>query len=329
MSKRRLSGRQQARILENQQKELVDNRSDADASRGHCNGRIISHFGQHLDVESLDPELAGKIVRCHQRANLPSLVTGDLVLWEEDGAKSGVILARGERLNVFGRPDAAGNLRPVAANIDLVLVMIASAPTPHMNLIDRYLVAIEIMGLQPLLILNKVDLIQDEDSADLDNMLSIYEKIGYSPHRVSALSDIGIAQLEDSLRGKTTVLVGQSGVGKSSLINRLGPEIEAKVGALSQTRDQGTHTTTTSTLFHLDSCDLIDSPGIREFGLDHIKREQLFDGFVEFRPLVGKCKFRDCSHRTEPDCALHNALEAGELSQRRFDSYFQILNSLT
>lgn len=332
MSKRRLSKRQQSRIAENQRRELSEKLGQADAadttSKNKCNGRIISHFGQQLDVESLDSAHAGKIIRCHQRANLPTLVTGDRVLWELDGSDTGVILALGERRNLFGRPSAAGNFRPVAANIDLVLVIISPLPPPFMNLIDRYLVAIECLGLEPLLVLNKIDMLDSGDPSELDNMLSVYASIGYGLHRVSALDGSGIDQLEASLSGKTTVLVGQSGVGKSSLINRFGLDAIAVVGPLSSGKAKGTHTTTTAKLFHLANYDLIDSPGIREFSLGHINQQQLFEGFIEFRALVGKCKFRDCSHRAEPECAIQQAVANGEIHQQRLDSYFQILLSM-
>lgn len=332
MSKRRLSKQQLARISNSQRSELEGaaggTDGDAGALQSKCNGRIISHFGKQLDVESLDPAHNGKIVRCHQRANLPRLVTGDLVVWEEDGADSGVVLAQGVRRSLFGRPNADGVLRPVAANIDLVLIVVACSPTPHVSLIDRYLVAIENLSLQAILILNKSDLLDDVNREELDNMLSVYPDIGYPLHKVSAENGAGLDELEQALAGKTTVLVGQSGVGKSSLINQLGPDAVAEVGKLSQAWDRGTHTTTTSKLFHLKSCDLIDSPGIREFGLGHIDQQQVFNGFIEFRPLLGHCKFRDCSHQTEPGCALQAALEKGEITQARVDSYFRILESL-
>ncbi|GJM12178.1 MAG: putative ribosome biogenesis GTPase RsgA [Pseudohongiella sp.] len=324
-----------ARISENQRKELGSNdegASDTQTSIDKCNGRIISHYGQHVDVESLLDEDEGRVIRCTQRSNLPKLVTGDLVVWSDDGADGGVIIALGERRNFFGRPSPEGRLKAVAANIDLVLVVFASSPTPHVSLIDRYLVAIEQLNLDAVLVLNKLDLLDEEELVVLDNMLSIYEDIGYPVHKVSAEDGRGMAELKQALAAQTTILVGQSGVGKSSLVNRLAGEsngeTQAGVGALSETWDRGTHTTTTSSLYHMPGFDLIDSPGIREFGLGHIDEPQVFDGFVEFEPFAGSCKFRDCSHRAEPGCGIQAAVEAGQISRERVESYFRILDSL-
>ncbi len=158
MSKRRLSKHQKSRITEKQQREIeavtYSQFSNANTS-SNCNGRIISHFGKQLDVEVLNKNGSPRTVRCHQRANLPDLVTGDLVVWDQESDESGVIVAVNERQNLFARPDAAGNLKPVAANIDIVLIVFAVMPEPFMNLIDRYLVAVNNLGLEPLFVINK------------------------------------------------------------------------------------------------------------------------------------------------------------------------------
>jgi ribosome biogenesis GTPase len=135
-------------------------------------------------------------------------------------------------------------------------------------------------------------------------------------------------ELEELLASQTTILVGQSGVGKSSLLNKLSSGKLADVAPLSETWGRGTHTTTTSSLYHMPGFDLIDSPGIREFGLGHIDEQQVFEGFIEFRQFAGSCKFRDCSHRHEPGCALQAALEAGQIGVERVESYFRIIDSL-
>ena len=331
MSKRRLSKHQLARISQNQRRELGQdgsNSADAQTSLEKCNGRIISHYGQHVDVESLITEDEGRIIRCTERSNLPRLVTGDLVVWSDDGADGGVVLALGQRRNFFGRPSPEGQFKAMAANIDIVLVVFASSPTPHVSLIDRYLVAIEQQHLTAVLVLNKLDLLNQEELTELDYILSPYGEIGYPVYKVSAEDGRGMDELEQVLANQTTILVGQSGVGKSSLLNKLSSGKLADVAPLSESWDRGTHTTTTSSLYHMPGFDLIDSPGIREFGLGHIDEQQVFEGFIEFRPFAGSCKFRDCSHRQEPGCAIQAALEAGQIGGERVDSYFRIIDSL-
>ena len=331
MNKRRLSKHQLARISQNQRRELGQDgadSADAQTSLEKCNGRIISHYGQHVDVESLITEDEGRIIRCTQRANLPRLVTGDLVVWSDDGADRGVVLALGQRRNFFGRPSPEGQFKAMAANIDIVLVVFASSPTPHVSLIDRYLVAIEQQHLTAVFVLNKLDLLDQEELIKLDFILSPYGEIGYPVYKVSAEDGRGMNELEQALANQTTILVGQSGVGKSSLLNKLSSGKHANVAPLSETWDRGTHTTTTSSLYHMPEFDLIDSPGIREFGLGHIDGQQVFEGFIEFRPFAGSCKFRDCSHRQEPGCAIQAALEAGQIGVERVDSYFRIIDSL-
>lgn len=331
MAKRRLSKQQLGRIAKNQETDAI------------VNGVVIRHFGKQLDVEVLgDTETEDTtaaiaqppIVRCHQRANLPTLVTGDRVTWEpgEDGV--GVITALAERRSVFARPGFAGVVKPMASNIDVVLVVIAPTPLPHANLIDRYLVAIESLNLQPLLIVNKCDLLANcEDPEAVAGLVELYRSLSYPCLAVSALQGEGLEALRETLRGSTAVLVGQSGVGKSSLVNGLGGDLEddsplAQVGELSEFHEKGMHTTTTSVLFHLDGFDLIDSPGIREFGLGHVSPREVLEGFIELRDIARQCKFRDCAHQGEPGCAIDSALEAGEIHASRLNSYFQIIDSL-
>ncbi|MDD9889390.1 MAG: small ribosomal subunit biogenesis GTPase RsgA [Gammaproteobacteria bacterium] len=328
MSKRKLSDQQKNRIAENQQKEFNDVGVSDSLQQAKSNGRVISHYGQQVEVEILHGVDSGSVIRCHQRANLPPLVTGDFVLWEPDTDDRGVIVAQSDRRNVFGRPDAQGQLKPVAANLDYVLIVFAVVPQAFLNLVDRYLVAVTQLGLEPIIVLNKIDLLSEEKHEYIDNMLSIYRALNYPVFEVSALEGDGISALEELLKTKTTVLVGQSGVGKSSLINRLGFEELAEVGDLSQSKYKGTHTTTTARLYHLRHFDLIDSPGIREFSLGKMAPADVLKGFIELREVSTLCKFRDCSHQSEPDCAVQSAIANGEISADRFSSYQRILNSM-
>ncbi len=334
MSKRKLT-RQQAWRVEKIQEERarraarrqagIDDALEGGDLGPEREGLIVAHFGTQVAVESQP----GQSLRCHLRANLEGLVTGDRVVWRE-GDPTGVVVAQLERDSVLSRPDPYGKLKPVAANIDQILLVIAPYPEPHANLIDRYLVAAETVGIEPVIMLNKMDLLDsDEDlRASIENLLSIYPKLEYRILHTSTKQG-GLDELFDALKEKTSVFVGQSGVGKSSLINALLPEAELRVGALSENTLKGTHTTTTAQLFHLPCGGrLIDSPGIREFGLWHMTKEQVEQGFREFRPFLGSCKFRDCQHQQEPGCAILAAVESGEISETRLESYRHIVASL-
>ena len=342
MAKRRLS-KQQLRRIRTQQEQRSDasnderpvDREQTDELGAEQEGIVVCHYGRQLDIEST--EKPGFVVRCHQRSNLPPLVTGDHVVWQPENEHSGVIVALKPRRTELLRPGARGQLRPVAANIDTVMIVIAPVPRPHANLIDRYLVAIEHLGLQPVLLLNKADLMDTQvpDQADreaLQALIRQYAGIGYTVLETSCETDLNLEPLTVLLRKRTSIFVGQSGVGKSSLINRLlarddSADKAAAVGALSTARGKGTHTTTATRLYHLpDGGDLIDSPGIREFGLWQLDAGEVLEGFIEFRPYLGLCRFRDCSHRHEPGCALQAAIEAGEVSADRLDSYFHIIS---
>jgi ribosome biogenesis GTPase len=293
-------------------------------------GLVIAHFGVQVEVEALDGELAGQVSRCHLRANLPALVTGDQVVWRAGNQGIGVIVAQLPRSTELCRPDSRGQLKPVAANVDLIVIVFAPLPEPHPNLIDRYLVAAEHAGITPLLLLNKADLIDAQNGPALEALLAVYRQLGYPLLEVSAHEGGGMQALQERLNGHVSVFVGQSGVGKSSLVNSLLPGVDLRVGPLSEVSGQGTHTTTTARLFHFPGGGkLIDSPGIREFGLGHVSRDDVEAGFIEFHELLGHCRFRDCKHDRDPGCALLKALEEGRIQQQRMNSYRHILSSLT
>jgi len=291
-------------------------------------GIVISNFGQQLDIEALDGENQGEIYRCFQRSNIESLVTGDYVIWQE-GDPVGVIIAVLPRENFLERPSSLGELRPVAANIDQIIIVIAPLPEPHANLIDRYLVAAEHYQLSPVLLMNKSDLLDDNNRREMEELLSIYRDIDYPVLCVSSKTGAGMEELKTLLDDKTSVFVGQSGVGKSAMINRLLPAANTQIGALSEARDKGRHTTTSARLYHFtEGGDLIDSPGIREFHLEHLDKETLLNGFLEFRPFLGHCKFRDCQHAKEPGCRLKQAIEDHQINSLRMNSFRHILQTL-
>lgn len=339
MSKRKLNRQQQWRIEKIQQERSAratrkERNLDQDIAAGELGeaqaGLVIAHFGQQLDVEALEGPLLGEIIRCVARTNLDALVTGDRVVWRPASDGMGVIEARQPRHSELMRPDNFGQIKPIAANIDTIFLVIAPEPLPHDNLIDRYLVAAETTGVKPVILLNKCDLILPGSLADqtLTNLLARYQALGYPVIRSSAIGESSAA-LNALLQGKTSVFVGQSGVGKSSLVQQLLPDISVRIGALSETTRKGTHTTTTARLFHLQQGgDLIDSPGIREFGLWHIAETDLEAGFIEIYPLLGHCRFRNCKHQSEPGCAITQAAASGRISAERLASFKRILQDI-
>lgn len=338
MAKRHLTRRQNWRIQKIQDERAARANRRADMAEESLiggdlgpeqQGLVIAHFGVQVDVETTEGPEAGLVRRCYLRANLPAMVTGDRVIWRADNQNGGVIVAQLPRQSELSRPDHRGLLKPVAANVQRLVIVFAPLPTPYTTLIDRYLVAAEQAGLQPLLILNKADLLRQGNYADIRAWLDVYARLGYQVLELSASSGSGLDDLRRALRDHISVFVGQSGVGKSSLINALLPGIDLRVGPLSESSGQGMHTTTTAKLFHFpDGGDLIDSPGIREFGLTHISHDDLLDGFIEFRPYLGRCRFRDCQHLHEPGCALLGAVDSGAISASRISSYRHILSTI-
>lgn len=336
MSKRKLTRRQQWRIdkIQEERSARATKRDQRATEQLHesdlgpeQHGLVITHYGTQVVVEASEGELAGQQQRCHFRSNLGSLVTGDKVVWRP-GNPIGVVVAVLPRHSALQRPDPHGDMKTVAANIDRILVVIAPYPEPHANLIDRYLVAATAIDIEPVLVINKSDRMAEDTSGKTLQLEATYRALGYDVLKVSTKAGDGLHELRDYLKEYTSVFVGQSGVGKSSLVNALLPESNLRVGDLSE-KQQGTHTTTSATLLHFPGGGhLIDSPGIREFGLWHMEEAQVLEGFIEFRPHIGYCKFRDCSHRHEPGCAILAALGKGEISQTRMDSYRYILSTL-
>jgi ribosome biogenesis GTPase len=223
-------------------------------------------------------------------------------------------------------PHVAQRRRAIAANVDLVVVVVAvEAPPLHPRLIDRYLVAVEHSGARPVLVVNKVDLLDDGRRHELLARLQPYRALGMPVLPCSASTGGGIDAVRAVLAGSTCVFVGQSGVGKSSLLNALG-DAAARVGAVRDGDGRGRHTTAASALYDLaGGIRVIDTPGIRRFSVEDENQASVAAGFVEFAPYVGGCRYRDCSHVHEPGCAVRQAVEDGTIPRSRYESYRKLL----
>ena len=329
MAKRQLSKLQQRRVKEKHNKKLsLDAFQDEGEFLAAQDGVVISRFGKVADVENQQ----GEIYRCNIRRTLSSIVTGDRVVWREnaDAKINGVIEAVQPRTSELVRPDFYDGIKAVAANVDQIVIISSVLPELSLNILDRYLVACHATNIEPIIVLNKIDLLSDAQWQEVNQIFAYYAQLGYSVLKISCQQKLGLEDLLCALQDRVSILVGQSGVGKSSIINELFHEvIQVDVGDISTVSGLGQHTTTSTKLYHLPfGGDIIDSPGIREFGLWHLEPEQVMNGFKELCEHLGNCRFRDCNHLDDPNCGLQTAVAEGKIAAWRLDNYHRILQSM-
>lgn len=285
-------------------------------------GLVIAHLGQGIAVEH-----ENNIILCQTLRKLETVAVGDKVLWSPTSADQGRIEAIMPRRSLLARPARNNKIRPVAANIDAVFVVIAVEPYCDFLLIDQYLAVCENSQIEVALILNKIDL---NFSQDLENELLLYQSLDYQIHKVSTKTSAGITELKQILQDQVTVLTGQSGVGKSSITNAIIPDRLLKTNTISETTKHGRHTTTAATLYHIDNGgDLIDSPGVAIFGLADLNRDQLTQGFREFQSLISECQFNDCRHDQDKGCAIRTAAENGEITRARYQRFLKLTQKMS
>jgi ribosome biogenesis GTPase len=283
-------------------------------------GQVVASFGRRSLVE-VEP---GVVLSCVVRGRRSGIACGDRVRVSRSSATEGVIEEVEPRTCLLYRSDARRE-KAIAANVTQVVIVFAIAPSPNVELIDRCLVAGEHAGARLLLVLNKIDLADPESR--VAEIAARYDALGYALVRLSR--EHGIEALRRQLHGHLSVLVGASGVGKSTLVNRLLPQAGARVGELSASREAGRHTTTRAQLYRIDAATaLIDSPGMHAFGLNHLGAADIANAFVEFSPLLGACRFSNCRHDGEPDCALDTAARERRIPPERLASYRRILHSI-
>ncbi|MFN2283079.1 MAG: ribosome small subunit-dependent GTPase A [Anaerolineae bacterium] len=305
----------------------------------HTDGRIVqcsisSKLHKHLEYwwgVSQSPGMHKRVKQVHDIREVDPVAIGDAVRFVEtpDDRDEGMIVEVLPRRNAFSRP-AAGR-KPIeqiiVANIDQVMpVFAAREPSPKWRQLDRYIAAAEFAGVPSVICINKIDLAQTEDG--IDEVAAMYERIGYRVLLTSATTGEGIDAFAEALRGRVTALTGQSGVGKTSLLNTIQPELGLRVSEVSRVTGKGRHTTSQLAMFPLAGGGaIVDTPGMREFEIRHEPAEGgLASLFVEMRPYIGQCRFGlDCEHWHEPDCAIKEAVEAGEIAQMRYDGYTHTL----
>ncbi len=322
MSRRRLSKRQLERIqtIQERRRARADLKAEAALSQAEVEpqkGSVVTRHGATVAVADDSTEIHS----CLLRQNLGHVVCGDRVIWQATDDNSGVVTALVDRSTVLSRPDHAGRDKPLAANLTQLVIVVAPQPAPTGYLVDQYLAAAESIGIRALIAINKADLLGADQQALLRQLLE-YEDIGYPLIQVAAKQSLGLDLLTARLRNETSILVGQSGVGKSSLVKALLPDQDIQVGRLSSATGLGRHTTSAATLYYLPGGgSLIDSPGVRSFRLPLMDRQQLERGFREFRPHLGKCQFSNCAHGDEPGCALRSAVEQRLVPAWRLESF--------
>lgn len=276
-------------------------------------GTIVAAHGRQYRVELT----SGETLLCFPRGKKSELACGDQVSVQRSGAAQGVIVSVAPRSTLLYRSNDFKQ-KLIAANVTQIVIVVATEPSFSDELVSRCMVAAESQDIKTLIVLNKYDLSDRVAPAILT--LAPFEKLGYPLLRLSARSDA--EALRPYLSGQTSVLVGQSGMGKSTLTNALVPEAQAPTREISAALDSGKHTTTHATLYRLDASSVfIDSPGLQEFGLRHLSSGAIEQGFPEFRLLLGQCRFRNCHHQREPDCAIHSAFQRGDIDPRRYAAF--------
>lgn len=277
--------------------------------------------------ESVEASLRGRLKK--DRNDKLKLTVGDDVVIERDDQAGWAISEILPRRSQLARrlPGEGRGERIVVANIDQVVVVFAAAnPEPHVRMLDRFLVIAEGNDLEARIVINKIELV---DLAETQQRFADYLRAGYPLHFTSVKQRVGLDELHDALAGRTSVLSGPSGVGKSSLMNSMYPGLNLRVGEISESVNKGRHTTVGAILHPLpDAGYVVDTPGLREVGMWGMPSTHLDACFPEVRPYLGKCRFNDCTHLGEPGCAVTSAVDAGEVSRERYESYAKLRSEL-
>lgn len=280
--------------------------------------RVVANFGAAVAV--LDE--SGRLHRAVPLTRLPQLVAGDRVECDQKEGSALRVVGLSERDGVLSKKDHRGRDKPLAANVSHLAIISAIKPGIDSLLIDQFCVAAELAGIGAIVVINKADLLNEQQYEDCVSMLKVYNKIGYPALLIDTKTEGKMDKLETELAGKTVVLVGASGVGKSSIVQRLLPDLDVRVGAISAATGFGAHTTSVTFWYELGGGgSIIDSPGVRQYSVAHLSVEDVRYGYRELASAAYECKFSNCSHIVEPDCAVQTALANGSIARWRYDNY--------
>lgn len=299
-------------------------------------GKVRKSTGKWYTVELPN----GDLVNCRIRGRLRldglrttnPIAVGDVVMLDEERDEEGKMTINDfeNRSNYIVRKSTnlSKQMQILAANVDRAyLVVTLRSPVTQLAFIDRFLVAAESFRIPVTILFNKIDLYSDKDLLEVDRLIEMYTQIGYPCHKIKAEDPSTVQFLIEEIKGKQVIISGHSGVGKSTLVNSIDPELDLRTGEISQAHLQGQHTTTFAEMHKLSSGGyIIDTPGIRAFGIVDLEKEHLSHYFPEMRSLIGACKFHNCLHMNEPKCAVKEAVENGEIETSRYNTYLQLMN---
>ncbi len=294
--------------------------NDHEAPADTESGLVTAAHGRHYAVELSD----GRLLHCYPRGRKNIYACGDVVDVEPSGDKQGTIRALHPRTTLLYRSDRYRQ-KIIAANITQAVIVVAAKPAFNEDLLMRCLIACEQQHIKALVALNKSDLV--EETARTAIQLALYDELGYPVVQLSAQTDI--SPLRSAIEDHQNVMVGQSGMGKSTIVNALVPAARARTAEISSALDSGKHTTTSAHLYHVDArTSIIDSPGLQTFGLLHLTQSELVSCFPEFKPFLGNCRFHDCRHIVEPGCEVIAAMKQNKIDGRRWRAYCELVTEL-
>ena len=298
-------------------------------------GKVLKSTGKWYNVELEDGSLVncrirGKMRMSNLRTTNP-IAVGDQVIVSESTDEDGnrVIEDYEERRNYIVRKSTnlSKQMQILAANVDQAYLLVTTvAPITHLAFIDRFLVSAESFRIPTTILFNKIDTYTPDELEYIDALCYLYEKVGYRCYKISADKKENIDFLKEEIKGKQVMISGHSGVGKSTLVNALDSTLNLRIGEISKANQQGKHTTTFAEMFKLASGGyIVDTPGIRAFGVVNLEKEVISHYFPEMRNFLNECKYNNCQHLNEPKCAVKNALETGEISESRYTTYVQLM----